>query len=92
MESQVSDWLSRPRVESTLLNPALIGLTVAYGASGFRQESDEPMIWPLGFLIPPLVLHRPTRETLPRDLRTHFATWVDRNPLLVAGFPRRSDA
>jgi hypothetical protein len=48
------------------------------------------MPWPVAFLVPPLVLHRPTRESLPSDTRTHFATWVSRQPLLVAGFPRRA--
>src|SRR5690349_10276161 len=86
----MSDWLLRPRVESTLLNPALIGMTIAYAAQGYGEGTQEPMPWPVAFLIPPMVLHRPTRESLPSDTRTHFATWVSRQPLLVAGFPRRA--
>jgi hypothetical protein len=50
------------------------------------------MPWPLAFLIPPLVLHRPTREALPRDTRTHLSTWIRRQPLLRAGFPDRAAA
>lgn len=87
----MSDWLLRPRVESVLLNPALIGLTVAHAAAAYSAESSESgMPWPMAFLVPPIVLHRPTRESLPTNVRTHFATWVGRQSLLVAGFPRRA--
>jgi hypothetical protein len=86
----MSDYLLRPRVESNLLNPALIGLAVAHAAGGYVADRSRPMPWPVAFLIPPLVLHRPTRSALPADARTHFATWVSKQPALVAGFPRRA--
>jgi hypothetical protein len=86
----MSDYLLRPRVESNLLNPALIGLTAAYAATGYLADRSRPMPWPLAFLIPPLVLHRPTRSELPTNARTYFASWVSRHPALVAGFPRRA--
>jgi hypothetical protein len=87
----MSDWLLRPRVEASLLNPALIGMSIAYAAMGYQRDNSQvPMPWPMAFLIPPIILHRPTRNELPSDIRTHFATWVTRHPLLVAGFPRRA--
>ena len=86
----MSDYLLRPRVEANLLNPALIGLTIAYAAAGYTRDQERPMPWPVAFLIPPLVLHRPTRLALPADARTHFASWVSRHSTLMAGFPRRA--
>lgn len=86
----MSDYLVRPRVESNLLNPALIGLTIAYAAAGYTTDKPRPMPWPVAFLIPPLVLHRPTRSALPANARTHFASWVSRHPTLTVGFPRRA--
>ena len=86
----MSDYLLRPRVESNLLNPALIGLTIAHAAAGYTQDQPRAMPWPVAFLIPPLVLHRPTRSALPASVRTHFASWVSGHPLLMAGFPRRA--
>jgi hypothetical protein len=65
-------------------------MTIAYAAEGYRREGLAFMPWPLAFLIPPLVLHRPTRNALPPNLRTHFATWVSRQPLLISGFPERA--
>lgn len=88
----MSDWLQRPRVESVLLNPALIALTVASAANAYVAKADVPMVWPLGFLVPPLVLHKPTRDALPKSVSTHFAKWVKDNPTIVIGFPRRAAA
>lgn len=84
-------WTERPRVEATLLNPALLAVLLAAAARDYQTEAAR-MPWPLAFLIPPLVLHRPTRDALPRDTRTHLSTWIRRKPLLRAGFPDRAAA
>jgi hypothetical protein len=84
-------WTERSRVEATLLNPALIALLISEAAQEYERQA-EPMSWPLAFLIPPLVLHRPTRDALPRDTRTHLSTWISRQPVLRAGFPDRAAA
>lgn len=84
-------WTERPRVEATLLNPALLAVLLAAAAKDYEtQEAGMP--WPLAFLVPPLVLHRPTRDALPRNTRTHLSTWIRREPLLRAGFPARAAA
>jgi hypothetical protein len=87
----MSAWTERPRVEATLLNPALIAVLLAAAARDYDSPSAR-MPWPLAFLVPPLVLHRPTRDALPRDTRTHLSTWIRRQPLLRAGFPARAAA
>jgi hypothetical protein len=84
-------WAERPRVEATLLNPALLAVLLAAAAQEYETE-ETGMPWPLVFLVPPLVLHRPTRDALPRNTRTHLSTWVRREPLLRAGFPARAAA
>ena len=84
-------WGERSRVQATLLNPALLAAVVSQAAWSFEQTRD-PMNWPLAFLVPPLVLHRPTRLALPRDTRTHLSTWLSRQPVLRAGFPARAAA
>lgn len=84
-------WTERPRIEATLLNPSLLAVLLAAAARDY--ETEEPgMPWPLAFLVLPLVLHRPTRDALPRDTRTHLSTWIRREPLLRAGFPSRAGA
>jgi hypothetical protein len=87
----VRPWASRSHVEATLLNPALLAALMAQAAWTYEQES-ESMTWALAFLVAPIVLHRPTRNALPRDTRTHLSTWVSREPVLRAGFPERAIA
>lgn len=84
-------WTQRPAVEASLLNPALIAVLLG-AAAREHGTSGEPMPWPVGFLVVPLVLHRPTREALPSSVRTHLSTWITRHPLLRAGFPARAAA
>lgn len=83
-------WTARPRIEATLLNPALLAVLLAGAARDYDEEAGMP--WPLAFLVIPVVLHRPTRNALPRDTRTHLSTWLRREPLLRAGFPERAAA
>jgi hypothetical protein len=83
-------WPDRPRVEATMLNPALFAALIAVAARDYEAHAGEAMMWPIGFLLPPLVLHRPTRDALPASTRTHFSTWVRREPLIRAGFPARA--
>jgi hypothetical protein len=86
----VTAWTARPRIEATLLNPALLAVLLAGAARDYDEEAGMP--WPLAFLVIPVVLHRPTRNALPRDTRTHLSTWLRREPLLRAGFPERAAA
>jgi hypothetical protein len=73
-----------------MLNPALMAAITANAATQYRRTSGDLMPWPLAFLVAPLVLHKSTREALPRDTRTHLATWVASNPTLYAGFAPRA--
>jgi hypothetical protein len=90
----MSKWRERPQVEATMLNPALLAVLLASAAHDYEKakEKKERMPWPLGFLVLPLVLHRPTRIELPKSTRTHLSTWIRRHPLLRAGFPARASA
>jgi hypothetical protein len=77
-------------VRAIYLNPALVAAVVASSAHGFESSAKRPMIWPMAFLITPLVLHRPTRQALPKTTATHLSTWVSTHALLRAGFPARA--
>ena len=83
-------WADRSQESAALLNPALLAVVCAAAASQYERESDEAMPWPLAFLVAPLVLHRGTREALPRNTRTHLSTWITSNPVIRAGFPQRA--
>jgi len=89
MMSGMTEWSGRSAVAAALLNPALLAAVIAAGAAGYERENQNPMPWPLSFVIAPLALHRGTREALPSSLATHLGAWVSRNPVLRAGMPLR---
>lgn len=83
-------WNARSSTQAAMLNPALFAALTANAAIQYRRVSGEPMPWPLTFLVAPLILHKQTREALPKDVRTHMATWVARHPALYTGFAPRA--
>jgi ABC-three component (ABC-3C) system Middle Component 3 len=88
----IKGWGDRSPEAAALLNPALLAVICAAAASQYEQDSDEAMPWPLAFLVAPLVLHRGTREALPRTTRTHLSAWITNNPVIRAGFPQRAQS
>lgn len=66
-----------------LFNPAFIALLLRRAAAGHQRDHHRPLPLMLAFLVPPLVLHGPTRRALP-PLNTRLASWATRNPLLRA--------
>jgi hypothetical protein len=85
-------WPDRSRVRAAYLNPALVAAVLAAAARGYESAAQRPMVWPMAFLVGPLVLHRPTRQALPRTTATHLSAWTSRNTLLRAGLPARAQA
>jgi len=82
----------RPREGAALLNPAFVTLLLAHAACQHHNHTRVGMVWPLAFLVPPLVLHEPTRHQLPRTVSTSLLTWAQREPVLRAGLPARARA
>jgi hypothetical protein len=73
-----------------MLNPALLAVVTAAAAIQYELADEKPMPWPLAFLVAPLVLHRGTREVLPKTTRSHLGTWVAQHPVEHAGFALRA--
>lgn len=83
-------WSSRSPIPATMFNPALVSITIATAANQYEETAGFPMPWPLVHLVTPLVLHRPTREVLPRTKATSLTKWASDNTVIVAGFPVRA--
>ena len=75
-----------------MLNPALFAVLTAAAAGEYTRAAGEPMPWPLAFLVAPLVVHRGTREALPRSTATHLGNWVSQNPVIHAGIGPRAQS
>ncbi len=52
-----------------------------HAAHARQRDTDSALSFEEAFLILPFVLHRQTREDLPRTLRTSLAVWLDQYPL-----------
>lgn len=83
-------WQERSAVPAAMFNPSLIALVLAAAANQHESASGFPMPWPLSFLVPPMVLHEPTREALPRTSKTSLPKWAADNIVLTTGFPARA--
>jgi hypothetical protein len=88
----VTTWRHRSPAQAAMLNPALLALVTAAAARGYERTGGGPMPWPFAYVVAPMVLHRGTRDSLPRTTTTHLANWLAANPVLHAGFAGRAHA
>ena len=72
-------WDLRPIEQRTLLNPAFLAVLVVEVARGHAEERTTPLPFALAFLAVPLVVHEPTRETLP-TIATSMYAWLQQRP------------
>lgn len=85
-------WTEPSALVAAMLNPALIASLLSGAVDAYEQRNASGMPWSLSFVIAPMALHQATRQALPTTTRTHFSTWVTRNPVLRAGFSRQAKA
>jgi len=87
----MTPWSQRSREERALLNPGFCANLLWHAARGHASVHAQALSFEEAFLVLPLVLHRETREALPRNKRTSLAVWLYGNPLtreLIAGRAR----
>ena len=77
-------WEQRSREEQILLNPGFCANLLWHAASGYSDRHGKSLSFEESFLVLPFVLHRKTRETLPRSIRTSLALWLNENPLTMS--------
>lgn len=82
-------WPDRSSEEANLLNPAFLATLIDSAAGGYRELAASALPWPLVFLALPAVLHKQTRESLPRNVRSSMAGWVRAHPLEVREISER---
>lgn len=85
-------WSERSRTTAAMLNPALLAVILGNAAQEYRANSDHAMPWPLAFIVAPLVLHRGTRDALPKTTRANLGAWVADHPVEHAGFATRAQS
>jgi len=83
-------WTNRAPEERALLNPSFFSLLFWHAATGHMAEGHTGLPFATSFLVLPLVLHRETRESLPKVVTTSLPVWLDENPLVRARLAERS--
>lgn len=78
----LTSWNKRPIEVAHLLNPAFCSIILREFVLGYNQECGNSMPYSLSFLVLPLVLHKPTRDLLPRTIATKFHSWVHQNQVM----------
>jgi ABC-3C biological conflict system middle component len=82
--------MRRPAEIRTLLNPAFCSLLLREAAKSYAARTHTELPVALSFLVLPIVLHRPTREMLPRTSRSKMHVWIRENAIVRIGFARRA--
>lgn len=85
-------WLTRSPEERALLNPSFLSLLLWRAAAGHMAQGGAGLPLTSAFLVLPLVLHRETRESLPRTLATSIPVWLEDNPIVLARIAERTRA
>jgi hypothetical protein len=90
----ISPWRDQAVEQARLLNPAFLGALVMEAARGYEAEfgGAHELPYVLAFVALPLVLHKSTRDALPRQISTSVAAWVVEHPEAQVGFPERAAA
>lgn len=90
----ISAWRDQALEQARLLNPAFLGALVMEAARGYEEETvnKQGVPYALAFVALPVVLHKPTRDALPKQVRTSVAAWVVEHPEAQVGFPERAAA
>ncbi len=82
-------WIERTREEAHLLNPPFCCITLTSACAGFTELSGQPLPFALAFMVLPIVLHKNTRESLPRTTRTSVPAWLQEHAEARIGFHKR---
>lgn len=86
----ITPWSNRPIEQARLLNPAFLGALMWSCAEGYYSINQQGIPYPLLFVAMPVVLHKPTRASLPKSIRTSLAAWLGENTQVHVHFIERA--
>jgi len=86
----IAPWSDRPVELARLLNPAFLAALIWSCTEGYGSIDAQGIPYPLSFAAMPIVLHKSTRERLPRSISTSLAGWLGENPQVHVRFAERA--
>ena len=70
-----------------LLNPAFLATLIGHAATGYTEYEDHGLPFALAFIVPPLVLHKDTRDVLPKVITSKLPDWAHKSSAELAFLP-----
>ncbi|MCW3159702.1 three component ABC system middle component [Chryseobacterium oryctis] len=83
-------WAERNTIVANLFNPAFCGEIIRAVAKEYNKHTNTKFPFAFAFIVLPILLHKNTRERLPRSVRTYFFVWVEQNDDLFFDFSARA--
>ncbi|MFO0814087.1 MAG: three component ABC system middle component [Gemmatales bacterium] len=87
----MKSWPERPTEVGNNFNPAFCGWLLREAVEGYCSVKSEGLPFVLSFLVLPIILHRPTRDLLPRSTATALHPWLREHPEARIGLAERSE-
>ncbi len=75
--------------EVALFNPAFIARLLHAATSDYEKAHERALPVALAFLAVPLLLHKPTRDDLPRHASSQMQAWIREHPRHIVGLDTR---
>jgi hypothetical protein len=83
-------WKERNTIVANLFNPAFCGEVVRVVANNYNKHTSTKFPFAFAFIVLPILLHKPTRDQMPKTIRTYFFVWVEENDGLFFDFSQRT--
>lgn len=85
-----TSWTDRNKIVANLFNPAFCGEIIRTTAKEYSKYTNTNFPYAFAFLVLPILLHKATRDRMPRSVRTYFFVWVEQNDDLFFDFSKRT--
>jgi hypothetical protein len=86
----MKSWDERPKELANLLNPAFCCSVLTSSIVGYNSNvQNSGMPFSLSFMALPIVLHKSTRELIPRSSKTSMISWLQDNPSIKIKYYER---
>lgn len=83
-------WNDRNTIIAHLFNPAFCGEIIRVTALSYNRHTNNQFPFAFSYLVLPILLHKDTRDKMPRSIRTYFFAWVGENDALFFDFGKRT--
>ena len=85
-----SQWEERNPIVANLFNPAFCGEIIRIVINNYNKHTNRKFPFAFSYIILPILLHKETRDKMPRTIRTYFFVWVEENDSLFFDFSKRT--